>query len=58
MHLLPDEAGRNAELLVEFHVAGREAHRRVLCEWARSALELEPSAGAWCGSGSLFISPD
>src|SRR5947208_2555735 len=37
LRMLRDDAGLAAELIVQFHAGGGDAHRRALCEWASSA---------------------
>jgi hypothetical protein len=71
LRMLRDGAGLAAEVIVQFHAGGGEAHRRALCEWARSAgyqrvwfdgevVALEPAAGGivrtrCTGCGQRFI---
>ena len=71
LQVLRDDAGLAAEVIVQFHAGGNEAHRRALCDWARSAgyqriwfdgevAELEPAAGGMVrtrctGCGQRFV---
>jgi hypothetical protein len=71
LQVLRDDAGLAAEVIVQFHAGGDEAHRRALVEWARSAgyqrvwfdgevVELESAAGGLVrtrctGCGQRFI---
>ena len=71
LRVLRDGDGLAAEVIVQFHAGGGEAHRRVLSEWARNVgyqrvwfdgevVELEPAPGGamrtrCTGCGQRFI---